>query len=70
MTNPYNLTPQELAVIHQAGWRESPFTDLPPKFYHPSLKDPDGRFKRLNGAQVLELVQKNMRETLAEGLDY
>lgn len=70
MTNPFMLTTQELAIIHQAGWMEDPFNDLPRKFYHPTVKDQDGRFQRLNGAQVLKLIQENMQKTLSEGIDY
>lgn len=69
-TNPYNLTPQELEIIHGAGWRESPFDDLPTKFCHSSMKDKDGSYKRLNGAEVLEIIKKNMQDTIREGLDY
>jgi hypothetical protein len=71
VTDPHNLTAQELELIHQAGWHESPFGDLPVKFYHPTLKDPKTRmFLRFDGAQVLEMIKKNMQDTFRQGLDY
>lgn len=69
--NPYDLTEQDLNLIRQNGWQASALESLPQKFWHPTIKKSGSNLPELfNGAEAIEIILNNMRETIKQGIAY